>query len=33
MMPASILRNHSNATVYLDTDSAALLNLGVFTMP
>jgi glucosamine-6-phosphate deaminase len=26
MMPASILRNHSNATIYLDTDSAALLN-------
>ncbi len=33
MMPASILRNHSNATIYLDTDSAALLSSGVSTAP
>ena len=33
MMPASILRNHPNATIYLDTDSAALLSSGVFTAP
>jgi len=33
MMPASILRNHPNATIYLDTDSAALLSPGVFTAP
>jgi len=26
MAPASILRTHSNATVYLDKDSAALLS-------
>ena len=26
MAPASILRRHSNATVYLDRDSASLLN-------
>lgn len=26
MAPASILRNHPNATVYLDTDSAAMLT-------
>jgi glucosamine-6-phosphate deaminase len=26
MMPASILRNHGNTTIYLDADSAALLN-------
>ena len=26
MAPASILRAHPNATVYLDTDSAALLS-------
>lgn len=31
MVPASILRNHSNATIYLDTDSAALLGPGVPT--
>ena len=29
MVPASILRNHSNATIYLDSDSAALLGPGV----
>jgi glucosamine-6-phosphate deaminase len=28
MAPASILRNHPNATVYLDTNSAALLGPG-----
>jgi glucosamine-6-phosphate deaminase len=33
MMPASILRTHGNATIYLDTDSAALLSPGVFTAP
>jgi len=27
-MPASILRSHANATIYLDKDSAALLTLG-----
>ena len=26
MAPASILRRHNNATVYLDTDSASLLS-------
>ena len=31
MVPASILRNHPNATIYLDTDSAALLSPGVST--
>jgi len=31
MVPASILRNHSNTTIYLDTDSAALLSSGVST--
>jgi glucosamine-6-phosphate deaminase len=31
MMPASILRIHPNATIYLDTDSAALLSPGVYT--
>jgi len=31
MVPASILRNHSNATIYLDHDSAALLSPGVST--
>jgi glucosamine-6-phosphate deaminase len=31
MMPASILRNHPNATIYLDTDSAALLTSRVST--
>jgi glucosamine-6-phosphate deaminase len=31
MVPASILRSHSNATIYLDTDSAALLSPGVST--
>ena len=30
-MPASILRSHANATIYLDTDSAALLSSGVST--
>jgi glucosamine-6-phosphate deaminase len=29
MVPASILRSHANATIYLDTDSAALLSPGV----
>src|SRR5882724_3795307 len=29
MAPASILRNHSNVTIYLDTDSASLLNGGM----
>ena len=33
MMPASILRNHPNATIYLDADSAALLSPGVYTAP
>jgi glucosamine-6-phosphate deaminase len=33
MMPASILRTHPNATIYLDTDSAALLSPGVSTAP
>jgi glucosamine-6-phosphate deaminase len=33
MMPASILRTHANATIYLDTDSAALLSPGVYTAP
>jgi glucosamine-6-phosphate deaminase len=28
MIPASILRNHANATIYLDADSAALLSSG-----
>ncbi len=31
MMPASILRTHANATIYLDTESAALLSPAVFT--
>ena len=31
MVPASILRNHPNATIYLDHDSAALLSPGVST--
>jgi glucosamine-6-phosphate deaminase len=31
MVPASILRNHPNATIYLDNDSAALLSPGVPT--
>ncbi|MBI3475405.1 MAG: glucosamine-6-phosphate deaminase [Acidobacteria bacterium] len=31
MVPASILRNHPNATLYLDHDSAALLSSGVST--
>lgn len=31
MVPASILQNHSNATIYLDTDSAQLLSSGVTT--
>jgi glucosamine-6-phosphate deaminase len=29
MMPASILRTHPKTTIYLDTDSAALLSPGV----
>jgi glucosamine-6-phosphate deaminase len=29
LVPASILRTHANATVYLDKDSAALLTSGV----
>ena len=33
MMPASILRTHPKATIYLDTDSAALLSPGVYTAP
>lgn len=33
MMPASILRSHPNVTVYLDTDSAALLSPGVQMVP
>jgi len=33
MMPASILRTHANATIYLDTDSAALLSPGVYPAP
>ena len=28
MAPASILRTHANATIYLDRDSAALLTSG-----
>ena len=32
-MPASILRTHPNATIYLDTDSAALLSPGVYSAP
>ena len=31
MAPASILRTHPNATVYLDTNSAALLSPAVLT--
>ena len=33
MMPASILRNHPNATIYLDADSAALLSPGFSAAP
>lgn len=33
MMPASILRSHPNVTIYLDTDSAALLSRGVQMAP
>jgi glucosamine-6-phosphate deaminase len=33
MMPASILRTHPNTTIYLDTESAALLRPGVYTAP
>jgi glucosamine-6-phosphate deaminase len=33
MIPASILRTHPNATIYLDTDSAALLSSGGSTQP
>ena len=33
MMPASILRTHANATIYLDTDSAALLSPEVYAAP
>ena|SRR5215469_6083516 len=33
MMPASILRTHPNTTIYLDSDSAALLTPGVSSMP
>jgi glucosamine-6-phosphate deaminase len=29
MAPASILRSHPNVTIYLDTDSASLLNGGM----
>jgi glucosamine-6-phosphate deaminase len=31
MAPASILRNHPKATVYLDKDSAALLTPALYT--
>ena len=31
MVPASILRRHRNAAIYLDHDSAALLTSGVPT--
>lgn len=31
LVPASILRRHPNATIYLDKDSAALLTSGVTT--
>jgi glucosamine-6-phosphate deaminase len=31
MVPASILQSHSDATIYLDSDSAALLSPGVST--
>ena len=31
MAPASILRTHANATVYLDTNSAALLSPALLT--
>jgi glucosamine-6-phosphate deaminase len=31
MAPASILRTHSRATIYLDTHSAALLNPGTLS--
>jgi glucosamine-6-phosphate deaminase len=33
MIPASILRTHPNATIYLDADSAALLSPEVYTAP
>jgi glucosamine-6-phosphate deaminase len=33
MVPASILRKHPNATIYLDSDSAALLSSRVSTTP
>jgi len=33
MVPASILRNHPNVTIYLDNASAALLSSGVFIAP
>src|SRR5437667_6822461 len=33
MMPASILREHPNATIYLDRDSAALLSSRVSVAP
>jgi glucosamine-6-phosphate deaminase len=33
MVPASILRTHPDVTIYLDTDSAALLSPGVQTAP
>ena len=33
MVPASILRKHPNATIYLDLDSAALLSSKVSTKP
>jgi glucosamine-6-phosphate deaminase len=32
MVPASILRRHANATIFLDRDSAALLTSGVPTI-
>jgi hypothetical protein len=31
MTPASILRRHPNATVYLDTNSASMLGLTLQT--
>ena len=33
MMPALILRTHPNVTIYLDTDSAALLSPEIQTAP
>ena len=33
MAPASVLRTHHNATVYLDTNSASLLRLNPHHLP